>query len=773
MQKSTISVDNLDIDVYSLNTVIVGTGCAGFNAADTLYDLGQRDIAIVTEGVNSGTSRNTGSDKQTYYKMTLSGDAPDSVGEMAKTYFSGGCMHGDIALVEAALSARCFHKLAGIGVPFPHNRYGEYVGYKTDHDPRQRATSAGPLTSRFMTEKLEEQVVHKEIHIFDRYQVIAVLTQDDGRQTADGRRQQDDGKKAVGLLAVDLSQTHRPHFGFTLFNCTNIVWAVGGPAGMYADSVYPESQTGTSGMAYEAGAKGINLTESQYGLASVKFRWNVSGTYQQVIPRYISTDKDGNDPQEFLDTYFPSPGTMMDAVFLKGYQWPFDPRKIDHWGSSLIDILVYNETQMKGRRVWLDYRSNPTRCCPAHNAPTRSSNESGGLDFSLCREETYTYLKNSNALFGKPIDRLARMNPPAIQLYQNNGIDLYTEMLEIAVCAQHNNGGLLGNIWSESNLRHFFPVGEANGVFGIYRPGGSALNSTQVSSLRAAQYIAAHYTNSPLPVETFVDTVQEQFRKKFFFAQRYKRYKGHGEEEPKPLCPSSPCEEQHEVLARRTVMQKRMTGCGAHIRSLDKIEQAIGACLEELRAGETADGRRQTAAEAAAEATEAADDGWGENAVRRQVCINSVIPAQAGIQTRDSQPVFLDSGLRRNDKKSKLVDGLGENGEAIVHAFTNRDILITQYVYLCAVREYIRKGGGSRGSYLIQDKSGTLPLESLPEVFRFSLDNGELSSSVCEIAYDAESMKCACEWKPVRPIPAEDNWFENIWAEYRKGEVIR
>jgi succinate dehydrogenase/fumarate reductase flavoprotein subunit len=290
----TIQIDNITIDVYSLNTVIVGTGCAGFNAADSLHDLGQQDIAIVTEGVNMGTSRNTGSDKQTYYKITLSGDAPDSVEEMAKTYFAGGCMHGDTALIEAALSARCFNKLAGIGVPFPHNKYGEYIGYKTDHDPRQRATSAGPLTSRFMTEKLEKQVASKNIKIFDGFQVIALLTRDGRRQTADGSRE----PVAVGLLAIDLSKTDDANYGFTLFNCTNIIWAVGGPAGMYADSVYPESQTGTSGMAYEAGAKGINLTESQYGLASIQFRWNVSGTYQQVIPRYISTGKEGHDPQE-------------------------------------------------------------------------------------------------------------------------------------------------------------------------------------------------------------------------------------------------------------------------------------------------------------------------------------------------------------------------------------------------------------------------------------------------------------------------------------------
>jgi len=669
MKTNTIQINSITVNVYSLNTVVVGTGCAGFNAADSLYDLGQRDIALVTEGVHMGTSRNTGSDKQTYYKLTLSGDAPDSVGEMAKTYFAGGSMHGDIALIEAALSARCFSKLASIGVPFPHNQYGEYVGYKTDHDPRQRATSAGPLTSKFMTEKLEKQVAAKGITIFDGYLVIALLT-----HTPTNRE-----KRAIGLLAIDLAKTEETNKGFTLFNCTNVVWAVGGPAGMYATSVYPESQIGTSGTAYDAGALGINLTESQYGLASIQFRWNLSGTYQQVIPRYVSTDQEGNDPQEFLDEYFASPGQMMDAIFLKGYQWPFDPRKVAGRGSSFIDILVYHETQIKGRRVWIDFRHNPTRCC----------NGDDGLDFSLCSEETRTYLEKSNALFGMPIDRLAHMNPLAIQLYKDNGIDLYSEMLEIAVCAQHNNGGLLGNIWSESNIRHFFPVGEANGVFGVYRPGGSALNSTQVSSLRAAQFIAANYTDAPMNIEAFTESVKQQFAKRFSFVNSLAENKG----------------AKSNIAERRGAMQRRMTGCGAHIRSLDKIEQAIRECLEEI--------------------------------------------------------------------KSFVSDTKIASDNEIPQAFRNRGILVTQYVFLCAIREYIRKGGGSRGSYLVQDKNGDLPIESLPEDFRFSLDDGNLLSSVCEVALNAATMECHCEWKPVRPLPQNDHWFENVWAEYRKGNVVK
>ena len=137
---------------YSLNTLIVGSGAAALNAAVRLWDLGQRDIAVATEDFGGGTSNNAGSDKQTYYKLSLAGDRPDSPFEMARDLFAGGGMHGDIALCEALGSAAAFYHLVELGVPFPHDRYGAYVGYKTDHDPRQRATSAGPLTSRLMFE---------------------------------------------------------------------------------------------------------------------------------------------------------------------------------------------------------------------------------------------------------------------------------------------------------------------------------------------------------------------------------------------------------------------------------------------------------------------------------------------------------------------------------------------------------------------------------------------------------------------------------------------
>jgi len=443
------------------HTLIIGSGCAGFNAADHLHDLGITDIAIVTEGINKGTSRNTGSDKQTYYKLTIAGDEPDSVYEMATTLFEGGAVNGDTAMTEAASSVKSFMKLVNLGLPFPTNSYGAFVGYKTDHDPRQRATSCGPLTSKLMTEALERSVKAKGITILDDCQVVKLLVKDN---------------QVYGLVYFN------PTLGLQVLYAQKIILATGGPAGIYADTVFPTSQTGGTGLAIAAGAKLCNLQEWQYGLASTDFRWNVSGTYQQVLPRYISVDSAGNE-YEFLQEYFDIPAEALNSVFLKGYQWPFDTQKIS--GSSRIDLLVAAEIKEKGRTVYMDFRQNPT-----------------GLNFKDLSAEAYDYLAKSEALFGTPIERLAKMNPKAIKLYKDNGIDLYREPLKIAVCAQHCNGGIAVDVNWESSIKGLYAAGEAAGTFGVYRPGGSALNSAQVGSMRAAEHIAAISKSSINPAFT-------------------------------------------------------------------------------------------------------------------------------------------------------------------------------------------------------------------------------------------------------------------------------
>ena len=51
------------VDLRTVHTIIVGSGAAGLNAAVQLFRNGVKDILILTEGLDKGTSINTGSDK--------------------------------------------------------------------------------------------------------------------------------------------------------------------------------------------------------------------------------------------------------------------------------------------------------------------------------------------------------------------------------------------------------------------------------------------------------------------------------------------------------------------------------------------------------------------------------------------------------------------------------------------------------------------------------------------------------------------------------------
>lgn len=666
-----LHVAGRDVPVLTANTVVVGTGSAGYCAADRLWEFGQEDVLVITDKIRAGTSRNAGSDKQTYYKLTLSGGDPDSVHEMAQTLFAGGAMDGDTALAEAALSARCFLRLCDLGVPFPQNRYGEFVGYKTDHDPRRRATSVGPHTSRSMVERLEAKVARNGTRVLQHCRVVDLVVRDGA---------------IAGLLVL---RTDTPlgsgESAFLLVRCTNVVYATGGPAGMYATRVFPNGQWGASGAAYRAGVRGKNLTEWQFGLASVAPRWNVSGTYMQVVPRMVSTAPDGSDEREFLTEAIPDYGRLLTLTFLKGYQWPFDIRKARD-GSSLVDLLVYRETVLRGRKVFLDFRANPVR---------------PDFDAGALAPEAREYLERAGAVQATPIERLKHMNLPAYEFYLNRRVDLATTPLEVDVCAQHNNGGLLVDAWWESNIRGFFPVGEAGGAHGVYRPGGAALNSGQVGATRAAQLIARRRTGAPLDDAAFAAAAAPVLDDAAGLLDAATARAAAG-------VPDSTGAMLHAV-------QELMSRKAGPVRSAESIDQALA-------------------------------------------------------QVREWLAAYPDA-----------VSANGDSRRSVDRTFLVRDILTTAYVYLAAMADYVAAGGRSRGSVLYTDPGGLLPARGygadagaaldLPELFRFSLDEGRLDGVIQEAGLrrdDADPGTPEFAWRPVRPIPADDDFFENVWREFRE-----
>lgn len=643
MTEKNLMLKNKNIPVYNLDALIIGSGCAGFNAADWLYDLGVKNIAMVTEHINCGTSRNTGSDKQTYYKLSVSSSESDSIKEMCNSLFEGKSVNGDTALIEAACSIKCFMKLANLGVPFPTNEFGEYVGYMTDHDIHKRATSAGPLTSKYMTEVLEKSVNQKNIPIFDETVIVKLLT---------------DGNKVFGAIGINRKKLFDDNRGIVIFLSNHIIMATGGPAGIYASSVYPVCHKGMSGLAIEAGAECANLQEWQYGLASVDFRWNVSGTYQQVIPKYISIDENGVE-REFLNDYFDNPADAVNLVFKKGYQWPFDSAKVE--GSSIIDIIIYNETVNKNRSVYMDFRSEPTVL------------ENG---FSPLSKEAYEYLENSDALLEKPINRLAKMNPKAIDLYKKNGIDLYNEPLRVAVCAQHNNGGIDVDMNWQTSIKGLYAAGEVAGTFGVYRPGGSALNSTQVGSMRAAENIALSI--------------------------------------------------KHEEKIELNDIEAMITNAGG-----DVLDFILSATLEK-------------------EYDKNLDD-ITETYRKSMSDVASYIRIPSEMEKLKTNVIEKYASILNEYQGTAICN--------VVKLFRVRDMLLTQGAVLSAM---IKAGTniGTRGGSLV--RSAELTEKDIAHIK--TEKNDEFDQQITITSFNQDELKT--EFKPIRPIPDADLWFERVWNDY-------
>lgn len=623
MAEDFINIGEYRVTVRAYDTVIVGSGAAGLSAANNMHKSGG-NFCLVTEGLHMGTSRNTGSDKQTYYKLSVAGEGKDSVRQMARDLFAGGCMNGDTALCQAALSSRGFFGLVNLGVPFACNEFGEYAGYKTDHDNTLRATSAGPLTSKYMVDCLEKEVKKNGTALFDHCLAVEILT---------------DGGAVKGLITLNTDKLHDITRAFSIIKCRNIILATGGPAGLYRDSVYPFAQTGSTGLAFRAGAMGANLTEWQYGIASTGFRWNLSGSFQQVLPRYFSAAPDGSDEKEFLSDTF-GDEDLLAMTFLKGYQWPFDAKKSIN-GSSRIDLAVFKEIKA-GRRVFMDFTKNPL-----------------GLrfDFSLLSDECRDYLNTSGALLATPVERLLKLNPKAYDVYKNNGYDLRETPIEICVAAQHCNGGLAVDADCQTTIKGLFAIGEAAATFGIYRPGGTALNATQVDALRASGKI-----NSQKEVDNHSEFKSDALSDMLSLCERLINSKNH-------------------TIEFRGRLQKRMSESGAFVRDAEQLSQCVSECLCDM-----------------------------ENFEEKS---SAALPAQ------------LPAALR------------------------NRDLIVTQYIYLTAMLDYILHGGSGRGSFVVEENNEIKPF--VPGDFSTVVQHIELHGSACTAA-----------WLPVRPIPDPETWFENL-----------
>ena len=83
--------------------------------------------------------------------------------------------------------------------------------------------------------------------------------------------------------------------------------------------------------------------------------------------------------------------------------------------------------------------------------------------------------------------------------------------------------------------------------------------------------------------------------------------------------------------------------------------------------------------------------------------------------------------------------------------------------------DYSGAVGDTRGSSLYFDEKGELR-NGLEEIFRFTEEKGNTRSKVQETVLTENGF--VPSWRNVRPIPQNDDFFENVWRQYRENKNI-
>jgi len=246
---------------------------------------------------------------------------------------------------------------------------------------------------------------------------------------------------------------------------------------------------------------------------------------------------------------------------------------------------------------------------------------------------------------------------------------------------------LTGNIWWESNIEHFFPIGEVNGSHGVYRPGGAALNSGQVGGYRAAEFISAKYNNNPLEVNSFIKNSKDKIDSLIEYCEKL----SNSVDSHSDACDSI-----------RDEIQNRMTIYGSHIREIGSVKNAL------------------------------------------------------------KEAYILKNEIK---KKSKI-----KSKSELLKIFQNEHLCLAHIAYLESIREYLEKGGGSRGSYLVMDPNGEIIYDKLSSYWKFKPENPDLRDKILTIKFENDQF--STEWVPVRPIPEDNFWYENVWRDYREKKIF-
>ena len=142
--------------------------------------------------------------------------------------------------------------------------------------------------------------------------------------------------------------------------------------------------------------------------------------------------------------------------------------------------------------------------------------------------------------------------------------------------------------------------------------------------------------------------------------------------------------------------------------------------------------------------------------------------SEKGSAVRNTEAI--NSAIVSTKKEIENLSSVGTGIKNKIYRFYKlKDILYTQLALLSAIKNYSEVNNDTRGSAIYQNKNGQ-KRDGLEEIFRFIPENEENRKKIQELYYDCGEIKF--NWRSVRPIPENDDFFENVWNVYRKNKNI-
>ena len=111
----------------------------------------------------------------------------------------------------------------------------------------------------------------------------------------------------------------------------------------------------------------------------------------------------------------------------------------------------------------------------------------------------------------------------------------------------------------------------------------------------------------------------------------------------------------------------------------------------------------------------------------------------------------------------------------LTRAVETKWLALTSVAFLQAIVSYIERGGGSRGAFMVLDDDGDLDvLAGGVRCMRHRSENMEARKEILEVALKTGT---SCDFDvtavSVRPLPEDDSWFENTWADFADGRIFQ